>query len=59
MKHDLHVRMNQKLRTKKDKSKFLYLNTGKYHVSELSNNEITKCLNKLERMKTIRLRVWV
>lgn len=59
MKHELHVKMNQKLKTKKDKSIFLYSNTGKYHVSELSQNEIDRCLNKLKGMKSVRKTMWV
>ena len=56
-KHEIHVRMNECFVTKKERSEFLKKETGKYHVSELTEGEIERVLQSLRRKKIKKHRV--
>ena len=54
IKRSIHVEMNRKFTSKKQRSDFLYKITGKYHVWEMRFAECKKVLWHIRQLKTVR-----
>ena len=53
MKHEIHVLMNSHFRSKKQRSDFIKKYSGKYHVGEMTDEEVVHCLEVLKSMKIV------